>query len=495
MIRRRIMRLSAVLGAFLVCLSLVGGLAEASCPPLPYNMVQGAVIQAQQLQANFNALVNCINNSLVTLSGPLGPIGAFVSPVHQNQGAIPNGTHNVAFTDANVAFGADYLALQTGDQSELHRLTVATPQSGDIISYTASLLGAAGNPYTGSYTVVGGDTATSAAVGACKALLNNASLMAALAAFQPTNPLTIPIGYYPVQAAANGAAVNAGCASQTTAGVFAYDFPWAASVNSIAWSKSGGGTTTASDVKSGLDGSPQIDLGKFIPGRNNAAGDLGPIIFFNGQANSSSTGLDTQIAAISTKWTSSNSASLIFSGFQSGVGTNEMFIGKGLVLPADSSCGGATALGDVHACNYFLPQGGSLSMGGGGFIQGNGSNIAITNNVGGGVSLNAAAGQQISATISGGGAWQLGTDFVLVSLTDDATSPTTGSFHTPGGLGVVKAAWIGGLINVAGAATLQSTLAVAGAATLTGGIAGGASCAVNVPAHLTVVNGVVTVCN
>ena len=52
------------------------------------------------------------------------------------------------------------------------------------------------------------------------------------------------------------------------------------------------------------------------------------------------------------------------------------------------------------------------------------------------------------------------------TLATDATSISTGSLLTSGGLGVTKAAWIGGLINVAGAATLQSTLAVTGTSTM-----------------------------
>ncbi len=50
-----------------------------------------------------------------------------------------------------------------------------------------------------------------------------------------------------------------------------------------------------------------------------------------------------------------------------------------------------------------------------------------------------------------------------VSSTTDATSISTGSLITAGGLGVAKAAWIGGLMNVAGAVTFQSSLAITGA--------------------------------
>lgn len=48
------------------------------------------------------------------------------------------------------------------------------------------------------------------------------------------------------------------------------------------------------------------------------------------------------------------------------------------------------------------------------------------------------------------------------SLTTDATSISTGSILTAGGIGCTKALWVGGLANIAGAATLQSTLAVSG---------------------------------
>lgn len=55
---------------------------------------------------------------------------------------------------------------------------------------------------------------------------------------------------------------------------------------------------------------------------------------------------------------------------------------------------------------------------------------------------------------------------LAVTGTTDSTSTTTGALKTAGGLGVVKALWVGGLANVAGAVTLQSTLAVTGITTL-----------------------------
>jgi len=45
-----------------------------------------------------------------------------------------------------------------------------------------------------------------------------------------------------------------------------------------------------------------------------------------------------------------------------------------------------------------------------------------------------------------------------VDSTTDSTSISTGSIQTDGGLGVTKAAWIGGLLNVAGNTTLQGTV-------------------------------------
>ena len=57
---------------------------------------------------------------------------------------------------------------------------------------------------------------------------------------------------------------------------------------------------------------------------------------------------------------------------------------------------------------------------------------------------------------------------VSSTLATDSTSISTGSLLTSGGLGVTKAAWIGGLMNVAGAATFQSSVSISGAVTFAG---------------------------
>lgn len=57
---------------------------------------------------------------------------------------------------------------------------------------------------------------------------------------------------------------------------------------------------------------------------------------------------------------------------------------------------------------------------------------------------------------------------VSSTLATDATSISTGSLLTSGGLGVTKAAWIGGLMNVAGAATFQSSVSISGVVTFAG---------------------------
>jgi hypothetical protein len=58
---------------------------------------------------------------------------------------------------------------------------------------------------------------------------------------------------------------------------------------------------------------------------------------------------------------------------------------------------------------------------------------------------------------------------IVSNSTTDATSTLTGAIQTDGGLGVVKALWVGGLANIAGAVTLQSSLSVAGDAAVNGG--------------------------
>ena len=55
-----------------------------------------------------------------------------------------------------------------------------------------------------------------------------------------------------------------------------------------------------------------------------------------------------------------------------------------------------------------------------------------------------------------------GSGAVAIDDTTNATSTITGSVQTDGGLGVVKALWVGGLANIAGAVTGQSTLVAGG---------------------------------
>ncbi len=106
--------------------------------------------------------------------------GSYAAPVYQNQGFIANNASNVLRTDMNNMIGASQFSLYTGDQSQLIEVTVGTPQQGDVISGSASVLGAGANPYTWNYTVLNGDTASTAATGWCKAMLNNAPFIAVL---------------------------------------------------------------------------------------------------------------------------------------------------------------------------------------------------------------------------------------------------------------------------------------------------------------------------
>ncbi len=96
------------------------------------------------------------------------------------------------------------------------------------------------------------------------------------------------------------------------------------------------------------------------------------------------------------------------------------------------------------------------------YVQGNGG----TNLVGMGGGADAKIGGYTAAlaaanlTIQGnGGALTVGTTATVATFagTTDATSTSTGTITTPGGISCAKALWVGGLTNIAGAVTISGT--------------------------------------
>lgn len=83
----------------------------------------------------------------------------------------------------------------------------------------------------------------------------------------------------------------------------------------------------------------------------------------------------------------------------------------------------------------------------------------------GATTLTVFAGATTLLTLGGTGA----TSVVAIPGTLDATSTTAAGLKTAGGLGVAKAAFIGGLLNVAGAGTFQSNVTVAGSVSVVSG--------------------------
>lgn len=103
---------------------------------------------------------------------------------------------------------------------------------------------------------------------------------------------------------------------------------------------------------------------------------------------------------------------------------------------------------------------------------------AITGTTAGSPATNAYAIRTANVTGASNN-WQLnlGTGITLLNDTTDATTTTSGSFQTKGGMGIVKALWVGGLTNIAGVATLANTTEASAIGTAGTVIVGGVSVA------------------
>lgn len=192
-------------------------------------------------------------------------VGAHVAMVHQSQGGACLGT-GILYANCNIHSSADYLWLETGDQSLYTAVTIAgTPTAGEVVGLNWSI---GGTVYRPRYTVPSGATNDSIALGLCSAIVANPAISAALLAYKGADGY----GYAPVQT---------GCANQVFQNHIALDTPWqSAALNGgltgVSSAHSTVGVASAQDYASplALDGGPIMQMTRTIPGRNAAAGDL-----------------------------------------------------------------------------------------------------------------------------------------------------------------------------------------------------------------------------
>jgi hypothetical protein len=285
---------------------------------------------------------------------------------YQNQGYIPNGSHGLLWSDQNNQIGASNFNLTSGDQSLFTSVVVADATPGDVLSVswvvpTGPSFGTY-STFVASYTIgqsIGSGAITlsasnqNALIGLFYSIYTNSSLMSALSDYTPANPYTMPIGYNPVQAVppgstdpmviSNGLALQIAQSSESL-DTLSFDQPWTPAFPSqvaditcgnITVSKTGEGATTIVVTTRGggaltFDGSPQIQLGRFVPGRAPVTGDLGPWIALNAQKNGASTGLDTQIGAVYTEYTATDAVRLGFTTLHAGEAQIPVFFGQGV---------------------------------------------------------------------------------------------------------------------------------------------------------------------
>lgn len=290
-----------------------------------------------------------------TAAGTGLPAGLYQTApiVYQNQRNPPNGANYMALTGQHNQFYGSHTVFVSTDQSLLVNDLISSPQAGDVITMSGNVAGAVGGPFSNSVTVGAGEGYMSVTNRLCQAWLNNTAWMTAIRNFKPTNPYAQkPPGYFPVQAAEEGDIVG-GCAAQIfdvngpTVPIpyaqFAYDYPWDEDgLNTLSVSKTAGsGTTVVNHQVYGLDGGYQIEMGKFIRNRNNAAKDLTAWLGIVGQAGASSGGLDRQLVGVYGKFSDPNSVQWRTTTYQNGSTNDRMLTGLGtafttIAQPADA---------------------------------------------------------------------------------------------------------------------------------------------------------------
>jgi hypothetical protein len=222
----------------------------------------------------------------------------YYPPTYQGVGGNSSAANTILYSAQNNAIGASYFAIVSNDRSQLTKTTV---------TIRAPLVGTErpgldwivdGEKFEVRFAAEPDMSARDIALGIGNAVVSNAALINALRAYRPDAPYTRDIGYTPFEGTVE---------SQTFDATLYYDQPWGEgnSVTPV--------STTSIDVTTEplvLDVGPTMRLAKFIPGYQPDHGDQGPAIFFIGQANAESVGLDTFIGAIFSVWKTKHEVAL-----------------------------------------------------------------------------------------------------------------------------------------------------------------------------------------
>jgi hypothetical protein len=140
------------LAAALAMLLALGGSASAQiCGALPFVFSNGTLADATQVNADFNALLNCANNLLApiaspTFTGTLTSNGPSVFESTTTFNAVMDLANNVAFQGQNVAGNAYYQLAYVNPSNELifgDAMTVA-PSTG-VVSFNSNILPGSGD--------------------------------------------------------------------------------------------------------------------------------------------------------------------------------------------------------------------------------------------------------------------------------------------------------------------------------------------------------------
>jgi hypothetical protein len=255
--------------------------------------------------------------------------------IHQDGGCANHG-HVLAWSDCNFDLAVDFINAASADASQIYQYSITGSITGGNTPTFRFVIGGVNHDVV--YTVQGGDTTTTIAT-AFAACINGGStnctggpgLISAMAAFLGSDG----IGYRP-------------SAGSSTNSVF-FDFPWAASGNSISILTPGTLTITKTSTDL-LDIGPLYKCGRNVPGRTPTLGDELCTWQVSGQSGPN-TGYDSTFGAMTVNYMggSAGSASARIALGAVSAGTNAhstLFVGPKGVYTSDTD-------GSSNPCNAF----------------------------------------------------------------------------------------------------------------------------------------------